>query len=66
MYVIDVTDAAQLARLLKYFEMIQDIALRGGGTLRSVRVGIDPLDNGVKFSVDHGTWSPPMRGKIET
>lgn len=29
-----------------------------------LRVGIDPLDSGLKFSVDGGTWSPPVPGKI--
>lgn len=64
MYVIDVTDPAQVMRLLRYFVMMTDLASRGG-TLGSIRVGIDPLDNGVKFSVDYGVWSPPMTGKIE-
>ena len=35
-----------------------------GGGLTSLRVGIDPLDNGIKFSVEHSTWSPPYRGEI--
>lgn len=65
MYVIDVTDPDQLSRALRYFEMILDIEARKPG-LRSVRVGIDPLDNGLKFSVDYGTWSPPMAGTIGT
>jgi hypothetical protein len=65
MYAIDVTDPQQVARALRYFLMILDIETRHGG-LRSIRVGIDPLDNGLKFSVDYGTWSPPMAGKIET
>jgi hypothetical protein len=64
MHVIDVTDQQQIMRLLKYFIMISDMAVRSGA-LRSIRVGIDPLDNGVKFSVDYGTWSPPMTGRLE-
>lgn len=33
-------------------------------TLVSVRVGIDPMDNGLKFSVNWGTWSPPIYGEL--
>jgi len=29
-----------------------------------LRVGIDPMDNGLKFSVDGGVWSPPARGIV--
>lgn len=65
MYVIDVTDPHQVARVLKYCVMMADMAVRQGGVLRSIRVGIDPLDGGLKFSVDHGVWSPPMAGRIE-
>lgn len=64
MYCIDVRDPQQIARVLRYMLMILDIETRHGG-LRSVRVGIDPTDNGLKFSVDYGTWSPPMAGTIE-
>jgi hypothetical protein len=33
-------------------------------TITSIRVGIDPMDDGVKFSVNHATWSPPCYGVI--
>jgi hypothetical protein len=44
--------------------MIESMSTRAIG-LRSVRVGIDELDNGLKFSVDYSTWSPPITGTIE-
>lgn len=61
---IDVTDPEQKIRLLRYFVMITDMSVRKGG-LFSIQVGIDPLDNGVKFSVNYGPWSMPMTGKVE-
>jgi len=64
MIVIDIKDEAQLIRVLRYFVMIGDMATRQGN-LRSIRFGIDPLDNGFKISVDYGVWSPPMTGNIE-
>jgi hypothetical protein len=66
MHVIDITDREQIELLLKYFRMIDGMATRQGmPPLRSIRVGIDPLDDSVKFSVDYSTWSPPITGTIE-
>jgi hypothetical protein len=64
MTVIDLTDREQIERFLKYLRMIESMGARQVG-LRSIRVGIDPLDDAVKFSVDYSTWSPPITGKIE-
>jgi hypothetical protein len=64
MHVIDVTDREQIETLIKYLRMIESMSTRAIG-LRSVRVGIDELDNGLKFSVDYSTWSPPITGTIE-
>jgi hypothetical protein len=35
-----------------------------GNVLLDIRVGIDPVDNGAKFSVNGHTWSPPAHGII--
>jgi hypothetical protein len=32
--------------------------------VRTLRVWVDPLDGGVKFKFDHGSWSPPF-GDLE-
>jgi hypothetical protein len=63
MYVVDITDRQQIDRVIKYFRMIDGMETRQH-PLRSIRVGIDPLDNGLKFSVDYSTWSPPMVGDV--
>lgn len=60
MIVIDIRDDAAMQRLAEYCQAI-------GAQHRayySVRVAIDPLDNGLKFSVNGSTWSPPIRGEI--
>ncbi len=64
MHVIDLTDAEQIDRFIKYCRMIESMSARSF-PLRSIRVGIDPVDDGVKFSVDYSTWSPPITGTIE-
>lgn len=64
MTVIDLTDREQIERFIKYCRMIESMSARAF-PLRSIRVGIDPLDDGVKFSVDYSTWSPPITGTIE-
>ena len=62
MYVVDVTETESVALTLAYLQaIIDENATRG---IRSIRVGIDPLDNGLKFSIDYGTWSPPIPGKV--
>lgn len=64
MTVIDITDPRVMAMLIEAMANIVGMsdAVRGG--LTSIRVGIDPLDNGLKFSVERSTWSPPYRGEI--
>lgn len=64
MHVIDITDREQIELLLKYLRMVESMGARST-PLRSIRVGIDPLDDGLKFSVDYSTWSPPITGTIE-
>lgn len=61
MFVIEITDKDAMKRLVAYCADITDQGTRGH---YSVRVGIDPLDNGLKFSVNNSTWSPPIRGAI--
>jgi hypothetical protein len=65
MHSIDITDKAQIAAMLDSFRLIIDRVARAHGPIRSVRVGIDPVDDGLKFSVDYGVWSPPITGTIE-
>lgn len=64
MHVIDITTEEQIEALLKYLRMIESMGARSA-PLRSIRVGIDPIDDGLKFSVDYSTWSPPITGTIE-
>lgn len=64
MTVVDLTDREQIEKFLKYLRMIESMGARQAG-LRSIRVGIDPIDSAVKFSVDYSTWSPPITGRIE-
>lgn len=64
MIVITVTgERDALERLMSmFFTMLHEWER---DTITEVRVGIDPLDNGVKFSVNRGTWSPPCYGVID-
>jgi hypothetical protein len=73
MYVIDLTDEDEIVEFLSFLHRMTT----GSGpehcsvglsvydtTIRSLRVGIDPLDHGLKFSVNHSTWSKPYQGAI--
>lgn len=60
MKVIDITDQGVINMLMAYFASF----VEKGGPFHSIRVGIDPMDNGLKFSVDYGTWSPPLNGNV--
>lgn len=62
MKVIEITHASEgLVDLLNVISVISDMS----PAIDSIRVGIDPLDNSLKFSVNWGTWSPPIYGLIQ-
>ena len=60
MFVIEIRDDAAMERLAEYCEAIA----AQHRAYYSIRVGIDPLDNGLKFSVNGSTWSPPIAGVV--
>lgn len=62
MTVIQVSDRDEVEGLLTMMSTILDFDT--AHFVLDVRVGIDPLDNGVKFSVNGMTWSPPIKGVI--
>ena len=59
MHVIDISNVREVRLLLDCMQAILD----SGSVVHSIRVGIDPLDSGLKFSVNYKTWSPPIRGE---
>ena len=63
MSVIEISDPYQMGNLMEVLSNIVGMNDAVDG-LSSLRVGIDPLDNGIKFSVEHSTWSPPYKGEI--
>jgi ABC-type taurine transport system ATPase subunit len=46
---------AVFAAIVKYSE---------GSTMLDVRIGINPVDSGITFSVNGLPWSPPIAGEI--
>lgn len=64
MHVITISDPRQMALLMETMSNIVGMSDAVPGGLTSLRVGIDPLDNGLKFSVEGSTWSPPYKGEI--
>lgn len=64
MTVIEITDPRTMALLMEAMSNIVGMSDAVAGGLRSLRVGIDPLDGGLKFSVEGSTWSPPYKGEI--
>ena len=65
MYVVVVADVTGLESTTLALAHLQAIIDENATReIRSIRVGIDPLDNGLKFSIDYGTWSPLIPGKI--
>ena len=61
MNVIEITYAEDgIPELIEVLEAVTQMK----SELVSVRVGIDPLDKGLKFSVNWGLWSPPIQGAI--
>jgi hypothetical protein len=63
MIVVEITDQAQIQDLMRDFSRINDMRIRSG-RLRSIRIGIEPGDHGVRFSLDWSTWSAPITGKV--
>lgn len=63
MTVIQIADHSEIAELLTVLLAITafDTPTR---PLLDVRVGIDPQDDGLKFSINGMTWSPPIVGII--
>lgn len=61
MHVIQLSDEglkdllSMMSTIVKYAETV--------GNVLDIRVGIDPEDNGVKFSVNGQVWSPPAEGE---
>jgi hypothetical protein len=51
-----------LPRALEMMRSIIEFA--DANTIFDLRVGIDPIDHGLKFSVNRATWTPPARGII--
>jgi len=68
MAIIEITDPTVMIDLMEAMSNIvgmhDALMTDRDRPLNSLRVGIDPLDNGVKFSVEHSTWSPPYKGDI--
>lgn len=62
MYVIQIHGREAVAELIYAMDTIVKYADRS--TVLDIRVGIDPLDNGVKFSVNGLVWSPRIKGDI--
>lgn len=63
MYVIEITDSAQIRRVVSFCESVSR-AYETGELGTNIRFAIDPLDSGFKISVERGTWSPPVKGAI--
>jgi hypothetical protein len=64
MTMIEITDPRVMAMVMEAMSNIVGMSDAIPGGLTSLRVGIDPTDNGLKFSVEYSTWSPPYQGEI--
>ena len=62
MYVIQISGQDDLAEAMELFSAV--LKWDEQNPLLDLRIGIDPLDNGFKVSVNGLTWSPPITGTI--
>lgn len=61
MRIEDLRNAEQLERTREFMEYITQAI--GDGIVTSLRIGLD--FDGVKFSVNYGTWSPGIKDGTE-
>jgi hypothetical protein len=65
MVIIEITDPRTMALLMETMSNIVGMSDSVPGGLHDLRVGIDRMDNGLKFSVEGSTWSPPYVGVVK-